>query len=77
MTRKLHALQVLLFSTALFSAQAALAQQPTSPDQEPAAETAGEGDAKAEGQPAVPTNEGLESPDNRNLEEIVVIGHPS
>ena len=75
MTRKLHALQVLLFSTALFSAQAALAQQPTSPDQEPAAETAGEGDAKAEGQPAVPTNEGLESPDNRTLEEIVVIGH--
>ncbi len=74
MMRKLHALQVLLFSTALFSAEAALAQQPTA-DQEPAAETAAEGDAKAEGQPAVPTNEGLESPDNRTLEEIVVIGH--
>ncbi len=58
MTRKLHALQVLLFSTALFSAEAALAQQPTA-DQEPAAETAAEGDAKAEGQPAVPTIEGL------------------
>jgi outer membrane receptor for ferrienterochelin and colicins len=75
MTRKLHALQVLLFSTALFSAEAALAQQPTVPDQEPAAETAAEGDAKAEGETAVPTNEGLESPDNRTLEEIVVIGH--
>ena len=75
MTRKLHALQVLLFSTALFSAQSAMAQQPTSPDQEPAAETGGEGDAKAEGQNAVPTNEGLEAPDNRTLGEIVVIGN--
>jgi outer membrane receptor protein involved in Fe transport len=79
MTRKLHALQVLLFSTALFSAQAAMAQQPaeqspTGPDQETAAETGAEGDAKALGQPAVPTSEGLEPADNRSLEDIVVIG---
>lgn len=74
MTRKLHALQGLLFTTALFSAGAAVAQS-TSPDQEPAAETAAEGDAKAEGESAVPTNDALESPDNRTLEEIVVIGH--
>jgi outer membrane receptor for ferrienterochelin and colicins len=80
MTRKLHALQVLFFTTALFSAQTAAAQQPTdqpppaSPDQEPAAETAAEGDAKAQGEPAVPTSEGLAQSDNRSLEEIVVIG---
>jgi len=47
---------------------------PTSPDQEPAAETGAEGDAKAAGQPAVPTSEGLEPADNRSLEDIVVIG---
>lgn len=76
--RKLQILQVLLFSSALFAAQAAMAQQPpeqpTPPDQEPAAETAAEGDAKAEGQPAVPTNEGLEPEDERSLSDIVVVG---
>lgn len=76
--RKLHNLQVLLFSSALFVAQAALAQQPTeqspSPDQEPAAETAAEADAKAEGQPAVPTSEGLQPVDDRSLGDIVVVG---
>ena len=78
MMRKLHTLQVLLFSSALFVAQAAMAQQPaeqpTPPDQEPAAETAAEGDAKAEGQPAVPTSEGLENTDDRSLSDIVVVG---
>lgn len=78
MMRKLHTLQVLLFSTALFAAQSAMAQQapeqPTPPDQEPAAETAAEGDAKAEGQPAVPTSEGLETTDDRSLSDIVVVG---
>ena len=76
MTRKLHVLQGLLFTSALFAAQSAVAQvanQPTAPDQEPAAETAAEGDAKAAGQPAVPTNEGLET-DDRSLEEIIVQG---
>ena len=76
MTRKLHVLQGLLFTSALFAAQSAVAQvanQPTAPDQEPAAETAAEGDAKAAGQPAVPTNEGLET-DDRSLEEIIVRG---
>src|SRR5690606_31754034 len=76
--RKLHSLQVLLFSSALFAAQAALAQQPPgptdTPDQEPAAEAAGEGDAKAEGEPAVPTNVGLEPDDGRSLSDIVVVG---
>lgn len=76
--RKLHNLQVLLFSSALVAAQAALAQQPPGqslpPDQEPAAETAAEGDAKAESQPAVPTNEGLEPADSRSLSDIVVVG---
>jgi hypothetical protein len=78
MMRKLHTLQGLLFSSALFAAQAAMAQQvaeqPTSPDQEPAAETAAEGDAKAEGQPAVPTSEGLAPVDDRSLSDIVVVG---
>jgi len=76
--RKLHALQVLLFSSALLAAQAALARQPAdqppSPDQEPAAETAGEGDAKAAGEPAVPTSVGLEPDDERSLSDIVVVG---
>jgi outer membrane receptor protein involved in Fe transport len=76
--RKLHALQVLLFSSALLAAQAALARQPAdqppSPDQEPAAETAGEGDAKAAGEPAVPTSVGLEPADERSLSDIVVVG---
>jgi outer membrane receptor protein involved in Fe transport len=81
MTRKLHALQVLLFSTALFSAQTAMAQQPAdpppsaNPDQEPAAETGAEGDAKAQGQPAVPTSEGLAPADTRSLEDIIVVGN--
>jgi outer membrane receptor protein involved in Fe transport len=78
MMRKLHILQGLLFSSALFAAQAAMAQQqpeqPTAPDQEPAAETAGEGDAKAQGEPAVPTSEGLQPTDNRSLSDIVVVG---
>jgi outer membrane receptor protein involved in Fe transport len=78
MMRKLHALQVLLFSSALLAAQAALARQPAdqppSPDQEPAAETAGEGDAKAAGEPAVPTSVGLEPDDERSLSDIVVVG---
>ena len=78
MMRKLHTLQVLLFSSALFAAQAAMAQQPpeqpAAPDQEPAAETAAEGDAKAAGEPAVPTNVGLEPTDDRTLGEIVVTG---
>ena len=78
MMRKLHILQGLLFSSALFAAQAAMAQQPpeqpTTPDQEPAAETAAEGDAKAQGEPAVPTSEGLQPADNRSLSDIVVVG---
>ena len=52
MTRKLHVLQGLLFTSALFAAQSAVAQvvtQPSAPDQEPAAETAAEGDAKVAG----------------------------
>jgi len=75
--RKLHTLQGLLFSSALFAAQAAMAQQPAgppAPDQETAAETAGEGDAKAEGQPSVPTSVGLEPADDRSLSDIVVVG---
>jgi outer membrane receptor protein involved in Fe transport len=78
MMRKLHTLQVLLFSSALFAAQAAMAQQPTDqptqPDQEPAAETAAEGDAKAEGLPAVPTSESLAPVDDRSLGDIIVVG---
>ena len=76
MTRKLHVLQGLLFTSALFAAQSAVAQvvtQPSAPDQEPAAETAAEGDAKVAGEPTVPTNEGLET-DDRSLEEIIVRG---
>jgi outer membrane receptor protein involved in Fe transport len=78
MMRKLHTLQVLLFSSALFAAQAALARQPADqpppPDQEPAAETAAEGDAKAQGEPAVPTSVGLQPADDRSLGDIVVTG---
>ena len=77
MMRKLHTLQGLLFSSALFAAQAAMAHQTSdqpAPDQEPAAETAGEGDAKAQGEPAVPTNAGLEPTDGRSLGDIVVMG---
>ncbi len=75
--RNLHTLQGLLFSSALFAAQTAIAQQPASepvPDQEPAAETAAEGDAKAEGLPAVPTTAGIEPADDRSLSDIVVVG---
>jgi outer membrane receptor protein involved in Fe transport len=84
MTRNSHVLTGLLFSTALMLAQAAGAQTqppPTepppgqpAPDQEPAAETAGEGDAKAQGAPAVPTNPGLSAEPGRSLEDIVIIG---
>ncbi|MCL6740789.1 TonB-dependent receptor [Sphingomonas sp. RB56-2] len=77
MMRKLQRLQVLLFSSALFVAQGAMAQQaagPPAPDQEPAAETAAEGDAKAQGEPAVPTSQGLEPADDRSLSDIVVVG---
>jgi outer membrane receptor protein involved in Fe transport len=77
MTRHSHVLKGLLFSTALMLAQAAEAQTPPpqpAPDQEPAAETAAEGDAKALGQPAVPTSETLAPQDNRTLEDIVIIG---
>jgi outer membrane receptor protein involved in Fe transport len=80
MTRHSHVLKGLLFSTALTFAQAAAAQVPPppppgqpSPDQEPAAETAAEGDAKAAGQPAVPTSEGLTA-ESRSLEEIIILG---
>lgn len=84
MTRNSHVLKGLLFSTALVMADAASAQtespggqvppaQPA-PEQEPAAETAGEGDAKAQGRSAVPTNQGLSTEDNRTLEEIVIVG---
>ena len=77
MMRKLHSLQVLLFSSALFVGQGAMAQQPVgppAPEQEPAAETAAEGDAKAAGEPAVPTSQGLETADDRSLSDIVVVG---
>jgi len=77
MMRKLHALQGLLFTSALFAAQAAMAQQSPeqpAPDQEPAAETASEGDAKAQGEPAVPTSIGLQPADDRSLSDIVVVG---
>ena len=40
----------------------------------PASETAAEGDAKAAGQPAVPTSEGLEADDNRLSESSSVVG---
>jgi outer membrane receptor protein involved in Fe transport len=82
MTRNSQVLKGLLLSSALVMAEAAVAQAPPppaapavqpAPDQEPAAETAGEGDAKAAGQPAVPTNQGL-SADDRSLEEIVIVG---
>ena len=76
MTRRLHVLQGLLLSSALFAAQSAagqVASQPGSPEQEPAAETAAEGDAKAAGQEAVPTSEGSQT-DDRSLEEIIVRG---
>ena len=78
MTRNSHVLKGLLFSTALMMTQAAMSQTPppeTTPDQEPAAETAAEGDAKAEGQPAVPTSENLSADDRRSLEEIIVVGN--
>ncbi len=45
----------------------------TAPDQEPAAETGAEGDAKAQGQDAVPTSEELTA-DQRSLHEIIVTG---
>jgi outer membrane receptor for ferrienterochelin and colicins len=84
MRRHSHVLKGLLISSALMMAEAAGAQTqspPTepppvqpAPDQEPAAETGAEGDAKAQGQPAVPTSEDLAAEDDRTLEEIVVIG---
>ena len=64
----------LLFSTALIAAPC-FAAQPASPDQEPAAETAAEGQAKAEGESAVPTSDDLVEKDNRTLSDIVVIGN--
>ncbi len=77
MKRNSHVIKALLFSSALVTAQSVAAQdapvQPA-PDQETAAETAGEGDAKAAGEPAVPTSEGVVSNDDRTLEEIVVTG---
>ena len=47
---------------------------PDQDDQEQAAETAAEGDAKALGLPAVPTSEDLVPEDNRTLVEIVFSG---
>ena len=82
MARNSHVLKGLLFSTALMAAQATYGQTPPpdpaagqpAPDQEPAAETAAEGDAKAQGQDAVPTSEALSADDRRSLEDIVVVG---
>ena len=64
----------LMFSTA-FAATPALSAQAASPDQEPAAETASEGQAKAAGEPAVPTGDDLVQEDNRSLTDIVIIGN--
>lgn len=55
-------------------AQDSVGPEPDQDDQEQAAETAAEGDAKALGQPAVPTSEDLVPEDNRTLEEIVITG---
>lgn len=83
MMRKIHLLQALFFTSAIAIAQTAAAQQPVGPppppgpvvpDQEPAAETAAEGDAKAQGESAVPTSDDLSESDDRTLPEIVVIG---
>ncbi len=63
----------LMLSTA-FIAAPAWAAQPASPDQEPAAETAAEGQAKAAGEDAVPTSDDTAAKDNRSLSDIVVIG---
>jgi outer membrane receptor protein involved in Fe transport len=77
MNRSSKVLEGLLLSCALVMAQSAAAQAPPpappAPDQEPAAETGAEGDAKAAGQPAVPTSEGL-AEDDRSLEDIVIVG---
>ena len=77
MKRNSHVIKALLLSSALVTAQSVAAQdapvQPA-PDQETAAETAGEGDAKAAGEPAVPTSEGVVSNDDRTLEDIVITG---
>ncbi|HET9811374.1 MAG TPA: TonB-dependent receptor [Sphingomicrobium sp.] len=74
-------LSALLLSTAIFVAPAGAQvvpaptqPPPTSPDQEPAAETAPEGDAKAQGESAVPTSQPVIEQDNRTLEEIIVTG---
>jgi outer membrane receptor protein involved in Fe transport len=77
-------LRGLLISSALFMTEAALAQPAPPPpgppapaqsvDQEPAAETAAEGDAKAKGQPATPTSEELSAEDKRTLQDIVITG---
>ena len=79
--RNSHVLRGLLISSALVTAHVARAQdtapaaeQPAATaEQETAAETASEGDAKAAGESAVPTSQVL-TPDNRSLEEIVIIG---
>jgi len=64
--------KALLLSTAMFATS--IAAQETAPDQETASETAAEGDAKAQGQQAVPTSEELAPDDQRSLEEIVIVG---
>jgi outer membrane receptor protein involved in Fe transport len=82
MKRASRFLSGLMISTAVVATPAAaqVITQPTdtgtaAPDQEPAAETSAEGDAKAKGESAVPTSDDLtEEPDNRSLEDIIVIG---
>ena len=82
MKRASRFLSGLMISTAVVAtpAVAQVVTQPTdtgtiAPEQEPAAETAAEGDAKAKGESAVPTSENLtDEPDNRSLEDIIVIG---
>jgi hypothetical protein len=76
MMRNSYVLKGLLFSTALIVTQQASAQTAESPapDQEQAAETAAEGDAKAQGEDAVPTSAELTPDDDRSLSDIVIIG---
>ena len=77
MKRNTHFIRALLVSSALVAAQSASAQDvPAEPpaDQETAAETAAEGDAKAAGEDAVPTSEDMIGDDGRTLEEIVITG---
>lgn len=64
----------LLLSSCLCAPVGATAQDAVQPDQEQASETAAEGDAKAQGEPAVPSSVALSPDDPQTLEDIVVTG---